>query len=1224
MTNYPANFFFENTTIGKGQLTVNIVYNGVNIPAKIEQTELSKFHISYNPIGSGTYIIRVYYDGNEIQGSPFTMEVIDAKDVKTSGEGLNSGEVGERSSFFLNLGPNAFPSDVKVLITTPKGFPLQPKIIDRGGGNVVVEFSPIEAGEHLIDVRYFDKPISGSPFSCQVTDGNQIYINNIPPVGSINRPVEFEIDATSAGQGKLEISVNDGNVPCMVDSQGGYRFRASFVPTEAIPHVVRLRFNGKEVSGSPWMVQVQNPAANAMVSYNFSQNIVVNQVTELEVKLNSLDSEVTASVTGPNRRSTPASVVNMRNGVHRVEFAPREAGTHLVQISVDGVTVHGSPFVFKAYNPQAIVVTPPGVGTIGVPVEFTIDASKAGEGQLEIMVNKGSVPNVTRSISKSIFQVSFVPTDPRPHIVDLLFNKEPIPQSPLSVPIMDARGNMVTSQGASLHEVATNRHSIFRLHQNQQQQQQIHSNLSRSIAPNGEIVPAKMILQPDGDYKLDYMSKYTGRHRVEITSQGHPIMGSPFYVEIYDPNKIKVEGNKTGMVGERMELDIIRNQAGKADLKITVKGPRGNLIRYEMFNTPRGERVAYTPTEPGVHQIHVLFGNLNVPGCPVKQEIFDASIVIAEGEGLVKGLEDHVTSFYVDSRGQKGELKVQVDGPNSIAKCNITEEFDGRYLVSYIPVEPGFFNIIVKWNGREIEGSPFRPRINALQKVGVIGGWESLLDKNNHITLICNEKKVIEFDTRGCGQGQLTASLIGPSGSVPLDLRMREKDIYVLSFLPKDEGEYRLKVFWNGNQIDQSPLVGYIRREVTKTTTKTTTEPIENHYERQQRTTTTTSYQQQQQHQEVNSDKIILNGIGLQQAAVNQHSEFFIDGSSAGPGSPSITMDGPTGEIPVQCLLVTPCKYKCTYYPTIPGIYSLHIKWADRHVIGSPFMVKVQPASAYSNSHYQNTQTLNINPYLSPNGAATQFELTQTYQSANQLIPPSLVINPPPSIGAGSVVGGQMGGASGVRCSGEGLTRAKVGKEISTYIDTRRAGVGELTAQCNGPSKLALCRLVDPKETGVFTLFIKPVEGGTHTLYIKYNKENINGSPFTFKVSYPPDASKVQCFGAGINPGVVNKFDGVFYVDTYKAGSGELGVIVRGPKGGFKVELSRETHNDRRIVCSYHPSEPGDYVISVTWSGEHVPGSPFHIRLAETDMELKEYLQKNYQGVTHPNDRFDM
>ena len=47
----------------------------------------------------------------------------------------------------------------------------------------------------------------------------------------------------------------------------------------------------------------------------------------------------------------------------------------------------------------------------------------------------------------------------------------------------------------------------------------------------------------------------SGRHTVEILCAGQPIMGSPFHVEIYDPNKIRVEGTRRGTVGQKMEFD---------------------------------------------------------------------------------------------------------------------------------------------------------------------------------------------------------------------------------------------------------------------------------------------------------------------------------------------------------------------------------------------------------------------------------------------------------------------------------------------------------------------------------------------------------------------------------------------------------------------------------------------------------------------------------------------
>lgn len=45
------------------------------------------------------------------------------------------------------------------------------------------------------------------------------------------------------------------------------------------------------------MVEVRNPASSAMVATNFTNGIAVNQTAEMEVRMTSIDSEVTANVT---------------------------------------------------------------------------------------------------------------------------------------------------------------------------------------------------------------------------------------------------------------------------------------------------------------------------------------------------------------------------------------------------------------------------------------------------------------------------------------------------------------------------------------------------------------------------------------------------------------------------------------------------------------------------------------------------------------------------------------------------------------------------------------------------------------------------------------------------------------------------------------------------------------------------------------------------------------
>lgn len=172
-----------------------------------------------------------------------------------------------------------------------------------------------------------------------------------------------------------------------------------------------------------------------------------------------------------------------------------------------------------------------------------------------------------------------------------------------------------------------------------------------------------------------------------------------------------------------------------------------------------------------------------------------------------------------------------------------------------------------------------------------------------------------------------------------------------------------------------------------------------------------------------------------------------------------------------------------------------------------------------------------------------------------------LVKGCPLSIAVGSSVD-----ASKVLCSGEGLRHGVVGREIRSWIDTRRAGPGELTAHCTGPRKVAYCELYDHGDA-TFTLNVKPQEPGRHLLTIKYGGQHVPGSPFALKVAGAPDASKVRVYGPGIEHGVLATFQSRFICDTRGAGAGQLTVRVRGPKGAFRVEMQRESQKDRTILC---------------------------------------------------------
>lgn len=235
-------------------------------------------------------------------------------------------------------------------------------------------------------------------------------------------------------------------------------------------------------------------------------------------------------------------------------------------------------------------------------------------------------------------------------------------------------------------------------------------------------------------------------------------------------------------------------------------------------------------------------------------------------------------------------------------------------------------------------------------------------------------------------------------------------------------------------------------------------------------------------------------GNGLCKAELDRETEFFVDCSRIKnlDEHPEISFMGfssDLNDLKINVVKIEESIYKCTYTPEKPGHYLINIKFNRAHVSGSPFEVKIG---------------LDSNP-------------------------------------------------SKIQINKEDFRYGILGQELTTIIDTRYAGPGELTAYCMGSNKSALCEFQDLKD-GTYILRIKPQETGKHILQIKYNDEHVPESPFSFRISAPPDASKVQVIGPGICHGTIENFESKFLCDTRGAGAGQLTVRIRGPKGNNNRE----------------------------------------------------------------------
>lgn len=278
--------------------------------------------------------------------------------------------------------------------------------------------------------------------------------------------------------------------------------------------------------------------------------------------------------------------------------------------------------------------------------------------------------------------------------------------------------------------------------------------------------------------------------------------------------------------------------------------------------------------------------------------------------------------------------------------------------------------------------------------------------------------------------------------------------------------------------------------------------------------------------QRVVEEDIKVHGDGLSRAIVKEPADFIIDASNAPRSKITAILRGDNNDIPVRLHEKSNHIYKAVYTPLAGGEYDLHINIDGRPLRQEPFKVQVQD------------------------------------------------FNTPAGL---------------IHVDHNALKLGIIGEDIKTTIDARRAGAGQLSAQCEGPSQLEYCELYDNRD-GTYVLRVTPKELGKHVLSVKYANEHVPGSPFIFNVASAPDASKVKVYGPGIEHGILATFKSNFVVETKGAGAGQLTVRVRGPKGAFNVEMQRDRQQDRTIHCKYEPKEPGDYQVEVKWHKEHVPG----------------------------------
>ncbi|UJR31815.1 hypothetical protein I4U23_019292 [Adineta vaga] len=1097
-----------------------------------------------------------------LTGTPIDVTVYDIQRISIIAEHSQPVVVRTTVAYKVNTS-QAGQGQLKVELIQPQTskIPCRCHIQEINAHEYLVQYIPLEPGRYQLRVLFNNQLVQGKTLDIDVhsslpqiskTSGTsstvriqQIIPSATPDIGDdICLQINTENPSLTSIQG--HISCNGMSVPHKIErTKDSTIWHLKFRPYVPGTYKVHLTHNSLSLISSPYLIQVKDSNGKVVLS-GLEQTLLTNSPCVIEVHAESTSKTQIQAVVLLGTRQIPSTTTIINENLARINFVPQEPGVYSVHVSCANQPIEGSPFSIRVERPRVVQISGEcfprlRLNDLGL---FRIHChGQRGSIQAKIFnLSAGDRYDIGQTISFQLHDTyEHISQFPAQILLNsftvLLATRLKLIQERIRTVLL-GKDNGRATVSFQLFEMPsqtqTNEQVIHHLRHliNKQTLNLLDPNRcvlntiigSVVVGPKGEPVNVKLFPQASGDYIGEFTPTKIGQHRIDITFANVPVQGSPFFTEVYDPSQVRIGPLPRDIIAATENtFEINLDNAGNVPLEIKILSPTGVNVPLKVDDASSRstvKKVRFTPNETGVHYLNAKFGSEIVPGSPIKMMVNESRMVTAYGDGIHHALHEKPASFIIDTQEMHGDLKVRIEGPNSVIKNTLERTNDNLFKVTYVPVEVGFVNISIKWNGRDIVNSPFKAAVTNPERVRIVGGWQSILDSEDRMHIIINEEKKIRFDASHAGPGTLKADIRGITDGLRVPIRIDQQGtIYTLSFTAIREGKYDISITYDGNPLPNMPL----------------------------RATASTASTHSSEHL-----KVEVHGRGSYEAKVNEEAEFTIDASKAsthGTGIPVVRLTGVQADVEVRVRQIEHNIFHCSYVPTAPGAYLLSVTWAERQIRGSPFKVTVLPST--NNNH----------------------------------------------------------SAARVICSGDGLRMGILGKEIKCLIDTRGAGPGELTAYCQGSTKTAFCRLFDHRD-GTFTLFIKPQESGKHVLTIKYNDEDVPGSPYTLKVSGPPDASKVRVSGPGIEHGVLSTFQSHFICDTKGAGAGQLTVKIRGPKGAFRVEMQREHLQDRTIICRYNPTEPGDYLISVKWSDEHVYGSPFHTHIFERQEELDRFLNE--------------
>ncbi|XP_046683134.1 filamin-A isoform X3 [Homalodisca vitripennis] len=1148
----PADFIIDTRGAGQGALGVT-VEGPCEAAINCRDNGDGTCSVAYLPTESGDYTVNITFNDRHIPGSPFQAIILpeaDLTSIKASGNGImpHGVYVDSPTDFVVDSRAISKADDGKVTctITNPSGNCTENLITPLADGTYRISYTPFEEGQHTIDILYDGLPIPGSPFVVNVRRGCdpskcRAYGPGLEH-GLVDKSNAFTVETKGAGTGGLGLAIegpSEAKMTCQDNRDGSCS--VEYLPTEPGEYDVSIKFSDQHIPGSPFKVNVDAPLDPTKVQV-YGPGVDPENVRERVPTTFKVDT--TKAGKGPvqvllrsDRGPLPQpEVVDNGDGTYNVSYTPPAEGSVVkAYVKHNDKEIPQSPFQMKVKprcEPKKVKVSGPALSDKGVPAsiptDIIIDPTQAGFGDLEVrVVGPDNYPRKVKVVENAdgTYKASFVPDDCGRYKVTVKYGGKEIPTSPIPIQAYATgsadeckitEGIQKTLLSGEEYCITVNAKNAGR-----------GAVTCRIRSTSGSDLDIDIEDNEDGTFSIYYTVKDAGEYTLSVKFGGQPVpdgfytftAGSEEYIDEVrastthsskSADKSVSNSSRTHQEYRSVVLNSIPLPTTGGHVTAEVKMPSGNVDKPVIEDNRDGTVcIKYDPREEGLHELSVKYNGEHVQGSPFKFHVdsISSGYVTAYGPGLTHGVSGEPGNFTISTKGAgSGGLSMAVEGPSK-AEISCHDNKDGTVSVSYLPTAPGEYKIAVKFGEKHIKGSPYVAKVTGEGR------------KRNQISVgSCSEVslpgKVTESDIRA-----LNASIQAPSGlEEPCFLKRLPIGNLGISFTPREVGEHTVSVKKMGKHITNSPFkIKVGDKEVG------------------------------------DAKKVKVTGSALTEGKTHVDNTFTVDTKNAGYGGLSLSIEGPS-KAEIQCKDNEDGTLNISYKPTEPGYYIVNLKFADHHVEGSPFTVKV-----------------------TGEGSNRQREKIQRQREAVPI--------------------------------------TEVGSECKLTFKMPGITSFDLAATVTSPGGVTEDAEINEVEDGLYAVHFVPKELGVHTVSVKYKDIHIPGSPFQFTVGPLRDggAHRVHAGGPGLERGTQGE-PCEFNVWTREAGAGSLAISVEGPS---KAEIGFKDRKDGSCYVSYTVTEPGEYRVGIKFNDQHIPDSPYKLFIspAQGDAHKLEVAQFPTTGV---------